>query len=255
MTQLHAVARTSEKVPDVSEDRMLVALTAQAPQKIKENFEPTKTARKSATLPLTIRRSLVEKTNPIVMFTSAYGREGAPHLAFHAARAAARQCRGKVLYIHASDRYPKFIRGIENEISISLNDFINAGGTNTLPFVVLEDSGLVCACFRSPGEGVDAQNLKVFMATLRQCFEFIVLGGDNMLASGPSAVFSDLVDGTILVTEAERTRGPVAEKLKKAVEDNGGNVIGAILNRRKYHIPAWIYRFLYGAANENSSET
>jgi Mrp family chromosome partitioning ATPase len=85
------------------------------------------------------------------------------------------------------------------------------------------------------------------MRAARKHFELIILGGDNMLNGGASTVFSDLVDGTILVMEAEKTRAPVAKKLKQTVEDGGGKVIGAILNRRKHHIPDWIYKALYGA--------
>src|SRR5690606_37405899 len=138
------------------EDRMVAALTAQPPCEIKETFRQLpNAARKSASLPLAIRRALVvTEENPAVMFTSAYGREGAPAVAFQAARAAALQSSGRVLYIHASSRIPKFFKDIENNIPITLDEFVNTGGGNMLPFVVLEDSGLVCACFRAPAEAI-----------------------------------------------------------------------------------------------------
>lgn len=236
--------RSKEDRP--KEDRMLAALTAQPPCEIKEVFWQPKTARKSATLPSIIRRSLAVEANSAVMFASAYGREGAPGVAFHAARAAALRSSGKVLYMHVSTRLPKFFREIEGKIPITLDEFVTTGGGNVLPFVVLEDSGLVCAYFRGPGEGVSTESLKALVASLRKCFDFTVIGGDDFLRGGASTVFSELVDGTILVTEAERTRVPVAKRLKRGVEENGGKVIGAILNRRKYHIPEWIYRLLYG---------
>ncbi|GEM_PF-2852205 len=235
-----------EKKERPKEDRMLAALTAQPPCEIQERFWQPKTARKSASLPKTIRRNLGAESHASIMFTSAYGREGAPGVAFHAARAAALQRSGRVLYIHLSSRLPKFFRDIENKIPITLDEYINTGGGSVLPFVLLEDSGLVCAYFRGPAEGVSPENLKGLMSSLRKCFDFMVIGSDEFLTGGASVAFADLVDGVILVTEAERTRAPVAKKLKRAAEENGGNVIGAILNHRKYHIPGWIYRLLYG---------
>lgn len=247
MKQTTAAAFTPEVVEEPKEDGMLAALKAQPPCEIKEPFRVLpSTARKTATLPLVIRRSLAAETNAVVMFTSAYGREGAPSVAFQAARSAALQSKGRVLYVHVSTRIPKFFMDIENKIPIALDEFVNTGGGNVLPFVVLEDSGLVCACFRGSAETVNSDNLKALMASIRKCFDFTFFGGDDMLAGGAVAAFSDLVDGTILVTEAERTRAPVAKKLKRAVEENGGKVVGAILNRRKYHIPKWIYQLLYG---------
>ncbi len=228
------------------EEVMLAALTAQPPLQIAEIVRIPKIARKSAALPSAMRRALPAKTNPVIMFASAYGREGAPGIAFEAARSAAIQSSGKVLYIHMSSRLPRFFADIQYQMPISLDEFLNASGGAILPFVALDESGLVCAWFQGPGNSVKEESLRILMMTLRKCFDLVILGGDDMLSGGASAAFAELVDGTILVTEAERTRAPVAQRLKRAVEEGGGQVIGAILNRRRYHIPGWIYRLLYG---------
>jgi len=53
-----------------------------------------------------------------------------------------------------------------------------------------------------------------------------------------------IADGVILVIEAERTRWPVAMNTKEEFERSGAKVIGAFLNKRKFYIPARVYRFL-----------
>ncbi len=239
-------AKEEESQEDVRADRMLAALTAQPPSEIEETFYATKAAKTSASLSLSLRRALAQEINKVIMFTSAYGREGATEIAFQAARSAALQSSGKVLYIHVSSRVPKFFKEIESKIPIALDDFAKSGGGTVLPFVVLEDSGLVCASFLGGAENINEESLRSLIASLRKGFDFTVVGSDDMLSGGAARAFADLVDGTIVVTEAERTRAPVAKRLKLAIENNGGNVIGAILNRRKYHIPGWIYRMLYG---------
>lgn len=233
---------------DQEKGRMLAALERKSPCEIEESPILSSTSGNCRALPVAIRRAMDNEKNSAILFTSAYEREGAPSIAIRAAHSAASQMSGKVLYIHISDRYPNFFRNIANKTPIALNEYINIGGGDVLPLVTLKKSGLVCSCFHGPGEGVKSESLKDLMNAARKHFELVVLGGDNMLAGGASSVFSDLVDGTILVMEAEKTRAPVARKLKQAVEDGGGEVIGAILNRRKHHIPQWIYRCLYGGA-------
>lgn len=245
MNQSQVAALAPDVAENKKEDRMLAALTARPPSEIDEPLKNT--TRKTVALSTVIRRSLSVVDNPAIMFASAYVREGAPGIAFQTARSAAIQTTGKVLYIHASDRIPGFFKDVKNRIPVSLDDFANAGGgRNAIPFVVLKDSGLVCAYFRGGPDGVKDENMKALMASVRKCFEFTVVGADSLLTEGASAAFPHLVDGTILVAEAERTRAPVAQKMKRTVEEHGGKVIGAILNRRRYHIPKLIYRLLYG---------
>jgi Mrp family chromosome partitioning ATPase len=251
-TASNTVSNAASHILNVANDQeqssMLSALEKRPPCEIYESSLLSRTAGRCRGLPVAIRRALDNEKNSVVLFTSGYAREGAPSIAIRAARSAASQMTGKVLYIHLSDLYPGFFRDIEGKIPISLNEYLNTGGGDVLPFVTLSESGLVCSCFRGPGEGVKSENLRDLMSAARKYFELIIVGGDNMLAGGASTVFSDLVDGTILVMEAEKTRAPVARKLKRVVEDGGGKVIGAILNRRRHHIPQWIYRYLYGGA-------
>ena len=151
MNQSQAAALTPDVAENKKEDRMLAALTARPPAEIDEPLKNT--TRKTVALSTVIRRSL-SVDNPAIMFASAYVREGAPGIAFQTARSAAIQTTGKVLYIHASDRIPGFFREVKNRIPVSLDDFANTGGRNAIPFVVLKDSGLVCAYFRGGPDGV-----------------------------------------------------------------------------------------------------
>jgi protein-tyrosine kinase len=228
------------------EDQLVVALTAKPPAEIEDTLARS-AANKGYGLAGVVRHSQSVAEKAAILFTSAYFREGAPSLAFRTARLAAIQSEGKVLYIHASERVPNFFRDIKNSIPVSLQDFVNKKERrNVIPFVVLKDSGLVCAHYGGTAESVKKETLQALVASVQKCFEFVIIGGDNLLDDGTSAAFSQLVDGVIVVAEAEKTRAPVARRLKQTIEENGGKVIGAILNRRKYYIPGWIYRMLYG---------
>jgi len=55
---------------------------------------------------------------------------------------------------------------------------------------------------------------------------------------------SQKVDGIVLVVEAEKTRWPVVESVKERITRSGGKILGIVFNKRRYHIPKWIYKTL-----------
>jgi len=79
---------------------------------------------------------------------------------------------------------------------------------------------------------------------MRERFDFIILDGPPVITNPEIRFISSKVDGTILMLESGRTRRHVALKAKQEIETAGGKFLGAVLNRRKYYIPNWIYRRL-----------
>jgi capsular exopolysaccharide synthesis family protein len=74
---------------------------------------------------------------------------------------------------------------------------------------------------------------------------------DWVLFDAPAiSVFNDAIalgprtDGVVLVVRAEKTRWEVAQSAKERLEDARANILGVVLNHRKFHIPAWVYRHL-----------
>jgi len=55
---------------------------------------------------------------------------------------------------------------------------------------------------------------------------------------------ADLMDGVILVVEAEKTRWEVASRAKEDLLQANSKILGVILNRRQFHIPEWLYKTL-----------
>ena len=79
---------------------------------------------------------------------------------------------------------------------------------------------------------------------LRQHHDLIVIDSLPALASTDSFAISQHVDGTILIVEAEKTRWSMVQRVKDRLIKAGGNPLGIILNKRCYHIPPSIYKFL-----------
>jgi Mrp family chromosome partitioning ATPase len=57
-------------------------------------------------------------------------------------------------------------------------------------------------------------------------------------------VLARRADGIILVLAAERTRAPVVEQARKIIEANKSRLLGVVMNRRRHHIPKFLYRLL-----------
>lgn len=79
---------------------------------------------------------------------------------------------------------------------------------------------------------------------LKARFDLVVIDSPPLEVSSDGLALVRNVDGVVLVLEAEKTRMPVVEHLKHAVVQSGGNILGVVLNKRRYYIPQWIYRWL-----------
>ena len=59
-----------------------------------------------------------------------------------------------------------------------------------------------------------------------------------------AARLSSMVDGLILVVEAEGIKWEVLDRIKNRLEKANTNILGVVLNKRKFYVPKWIYRRL-----------
>lgn len=83
-----------------------------------------------------------------------------------------------------------------------------------------------------------------FMLELKQKFDFILIDSSAASVSPDCLAITRNADGVVLVVEAEKTRWQVVESIKSKIEKNGGNIIGMVLNKRRYYIPKSFYRHL-----------
>ena len=75
-------------------------------------------------------------------------------------------------------------------------------------------------------------------------FDLILIDSPSGDVSTDAFSISPKVDGVILIVEAKNTRWQIAYDVKERIIKHGGNVLGVILNKRKYYIPEFIYKRL-----------
>jgi Mrp family chromosome partitioning ATPase len=87
-------------------------------------------------------------------------------------------------------------------------------------------------------------DLQAIVTSVGGSFDLVIVELPPVHDSALGASLARGLDGVLLVVEAERTRMHAIRAAKKAVESCGGTILGVVLNKRRFHIPDFIYRHL-----------
>ena len=79
---------------------------------------------------------------------------------------------------------------------------------------------------------------------LRLTFSNILIDCRSLKVSSEAAGLASTVDGIVVVVEAGRTRRDEIQNAKRTIEMARGNLLGFILNKRRYPVPQWLYKRL-----------
>ncbi len=97
---------------------------------------------------------------------------------------------------------------------------------------------------QAAGGTEDPPGMAQFWERMRSEFELVVVDSPALSESFDPVMIANQMDAVIPIINAEATRAPVARNLRDRLMEVGGPVIGCVLNRRRYHIPEFLYRRL-----------
>lgn len=89
-----------------------------------------------------------------------------------------------------------------------------------------------------------SQSLNSFIEKAELFFDWILFDCPPIHSCNDSRTLAGKMDGVVMVTQAESTRWEVAQSAKEIIENEKIKVLGVVLNRRKWHIPDWVYKRL-----------
>lgn len=177
----------------------------------------------------------------MVQFISAYPGEGVSFVVSHFARVSAESLDKKVLIItavsdakHAAVDFP-----LTPDKSGCYQQPTQGGGQPEERLVhppVLVTVNSCLSAFKA-GEGE--------LCEFARCFDLVLLDTPSLSVEPFGVELVKFADGVVLVLEAERTKVFAAENLKDQVLQNGGKLLGVVLNKRCYHVPFPLYRWLH----------
>jgi hypothetical protein len=84
--------------------------------------------------------------------------------------------------------------------------------------------------------------LAVYLEQLRREYRYILIDCPSLREAEHAVILAPLVDGVVLVVEANRTQKDQFLYAERTIENAGGRILGHVLNKRTYVIPAWLHR-------------
>jgi len=81
-------------------------------------------------------------------------------------------------------------------------------------------------------------------AELREAYDYILVDGGAIEHNPAAAVLAARLDSTLLVVEAERSNIPAVRVAADELRSAGANLLGAVLNRRRDYVPAFVAKRL-----------
>lgn len=154
---------------------------------------------------------------------------------------------GRVLLIDANSVNPGLHTCFGTNLSPGLTDLGSNGWTAQACIQSASVENLDLLSAGNGDRGLTPSVLKTFsevLPALRLEYKAIICDLPPLLENSPAVGIASVMDGVVLVVEAEKTRREVAAKVKEALLQADINLLGVILNKRRFHIPQWLYKTL-----------
>jgi polysaccharide biosynthesis transport protein len=84
-----------------------------------------------------------------------------------------------------------------------------------------------------PSALMDSDSMRQFLKEQRDLFDFIILDCPPALVVADSLALAPLVDAVLVVADAKESDRDLVSRLKEELEQVGGKIVGAVLNRSK----------------------
>ena len=184
----------------------------------------------------------------VVLVVNAVHGEGSSTVTRHLASALAQGQENRVLLVDGNLPIATNKKATSGRPVIGLAE-LTAGRTNGAGANVVDSGAGFALQPRSDGDRMPLQVpspvlLQEAFGKLRNHFDWILVDGPPVTVSTEAAALSAVADATVLVLRAESTRSEVADRAARIIHQSGGNLVGAVLNQRRFHIPSFLYRHL-----------
>jgi capsular exopolysaccharide synthesis family protein len=152
------------------------------------------------------------------------------------------------LLVDANFRSPRLheIFGVPNEkgladVLLGVSDLASAAVRLGEENLYLLPTGVTTT---SPGALVTVTRMTRFIAEAKERFALVLIDAPPIISFAETTILASVADGVALVVESDRTKREIVRRAKSAIEETKGNILGVVLNRRRYVIPDFLYRYL-----------
>ena len=93
---------------------------------------------------------------------------------------------------------------------------------------------------QSTSEYSTIEETRCLLQSLAAKFDLLIVDLSPLDVAG-ALEWATLLDGIVIVVEAERVRWQMAARSIAVLEQAGGNVLGTVINKRRDYVPQWLY--------------
>ena len=104
----------------------------------------------------------------------------------------------------------------------------------------------------NPSELLVSKKMEKLLKELKEMFDVIIFDGTPSLLVADAIILSRIVDTTIIVTAYKETKMDNLDKVKKTIENVGGNIAGVILNKIPISNKKYEDTYYYGSSSSKS---
>lgn len=90
----------------------------------------------------------------------------------------------------------------------------------------------------------DLKRLSRMLVVFKEHFDWVLFDLPTATEFNNCPALAGRMDGVMLVVEAERARNQVVQHAKQRLIEAGAHVVGIVFNKRRKHVPDWLYRRL-----------
>jgi Mrp family chromosome partitioning ATPase len=177
--------------------------------------------------------------------TSCRRRAGVSTVATQLAVTAAACGAGQVLLVDAHLAWPGVSRQLRLPVGPGLSELLLEGRSPTdviQPGPAARLSVLTAGGRCDEAAVFDSPQLGELVETLEEGFDLVLFDLPSVGEAGGALRLAGLLDGVLLVLEAERVRWQVAQRARQLLLRAESNLLGAVLNKHRRYIPEWLYR-------------
>jgi Mrp family chromosome partitioning ATPase len=180
----------------------------------------------------------------VLHFVAASSGEGTSTLSSEFARVAARSFDSGVLLVDADGAKPSTAARFGCAANLGIVGAVDGDGDPGPALVRAADGLQVGALCGRQSQPLSVKRMRPLYELLRSRYELTIFDCPAVFSDRYFELAPDAADGIILVVEAERNRPEMIQRAKLLIDEIGGKLLGAILNRRQGYIPEFLYRFL-----------
>jgi Mrp family chromosome partitioning ATPase len=194
-----------------------------------------------------VESTLPNQTSRIVAFVAANPKEGVSTLLREFARLVSLDMGKRVVLLDADGGFGRHYEAFKVKPAATIEDVLASKAALDDALTHVFDGALhigkICAA-GSLAAVIGSANFAKLLMQLRENYDLVLLDTPPLSESSDALLLTKHSDGFVVVIQAESTRWQVAEGMCDRLAQQGGKLLGVVLNKRRYYIPGFLYKRL-----------